>query len=504
MKTIPVTRPIRPVLLASCCACLLSCAVGPNFKQPGPPPVSGYTLEPLNAGTTSGGLPAGASPRFVVGMDIPGEWWALFHSPPLNHLVEEALHNNPTIDAAQKALVVARENVAAQKGSYYPSVTANFTPSYNKTATGSLSPASASGNPYYTLYTAQLTVNFVPDVFGVNRRTVESLQAQADSQRFQVEATYLTLSSNVVTAAIQEALLRGQIQANQEIVKEETEALTILKRQLELGQVAGADVAAQEALLAQAQAALPPLQKQLDQQRDLLNALVGHFPSEDIGATFNLEGFELPRSLPVTIPARLLEQRPDVRMAVEQLHSASAEVGVAIGNLLPSISLSANGGKAVNYFSQFFGPGTLYWTLAASITQPIFEGGTLIHRERAARAAYEQSLALYRSAVVTALQNVADALRALQSDSTAVAVAANAERTANTSLEITRKQLALGQVAYLNLLTAQQAYQSALNNLIQARATRLSDTAALFQALGGGWWNRVDVAGTRVAQDGTR
>jgi NodT family efflux transporter outer membrane factor (OMF) lipoprotein len=242
--------------------------------------------------------------------------------------------------------------------------------------------------------------------------------------------------------------------------------------------------------LAQAQAALPPLQKQLAQQRDLLAALAGRFPSEEPSETFDLAALELPRELPVSLPSKLVEQRPDVRAAEEQLHSASAQIGVAIANMLPNISLSADAGYAANYLSRLFGPGTSYWTIAASLTQPIFEGGTLLHRTRAARAAFDEAAATYRSTVITAFQNVADSLRALQSDAKALTAAVAAERAAATSLDIVRGQLRLGAVAYLSVLNAENTYQQALINLVQARANRYADTAALFQSLGGGWWNR--------------
>jgi NodT family efflux transporter outer membrane factor (OMF) lipoprotein len=468
--------------------------VGPNFHRPAAPSANGYTPEPLAPKTARANIAGGEAQRFVHGMDIPGQWWRLFHSEPLNRLVDEAITNNPSIEAAQQALRVARESVAAQKGSFYPSVSGGFTASRNKTATGALSPASASGNPYYSLYTTQLSISYVPDVWGLNRRAVESLQAQADAQRFQVEATYLTLTSNVVAAAIQEASLRGQIAATQEIIKVQTEALEILRRQYALGQVAGADVAVQETALAQAEASLPPLQKQLAQQRDLLAALTGHLPSEGVPAKFELANLQLPRDLPVSLPVKLIEQRPDVRMAEESLHSASAEIGVAVANLLPSFSLSGVGGNQANKITQLFGPGTGYWTLAASVTQQLFDAGTLFHKLKGAQGAYDQAAALYRGTVITAFQNVADSLRALQSDANALAASVAAEHAAKTSLDITRKQLELGQVAYLLLLQSQQAYETALISLVQARANRYTDTAALFQALGGGWWNRSDVA----------
>jgi NodT family efflux transporter outer membrane factor (OMF) lipoprotein len=300
-----------------------------------------------------------------------------------------------------------------------------------------------------------------------------------------------------VAAAVQEALLRGQINATEQIIKVETEALEILRHQLSLGQIAGADVAVQEAALAQAQASLPPLQKQLAQQRDLLAALAGRFPSEGPSEKFELVDLRLPQELPVSLPAKLVEQRPDVGAAEAQLHSASAQIGVAIANRLPNVTLSANAGYAANVLSQLFGPGNNYWSIAASLTQPIFEGGTLLHRERAARAAYDDAVAQYRSTLITAFQNVADALRVLQSDANALTAAVAAERAAATTLNITRHQLELGQVAYLLFVNAEQTYQQTIVSLVQARANRYADTAALFQALGGGWWNRADVVSPR-------
>jgi len=475
---------------------LAGCEVGPDFTRPAPPAVGGYTPEPLAAQTASAAVAGGAAQRFVQGLDISGQWWSLFHSPALNALVEQAIAANPSLPAAQAALRHAWETVYAEQGSLFPSVTAGFSPSRNKTATGALSPASASGNPYYSLYTAQLNVSYAPDVFGGARRQIESLAAQAEAQRFQLEATYLTLTANVVAAAVEEASLRGQIAATEEIVTIDGEGLSILRRQLQLGQVAGTDVAAQEAALAQAQAMLPPLQKQLAVERDLLTALLGRFPSQQPAEKFDLVSFQLPRELPVSLPSKLVDQRPDVRAAEAQLHSASAEIGVAVANRLPQFTLTANGGGASNTIAQLFTPGTAFWTLAGGVTQTIFDAGTLLHRQRAAEAAFDQAAAQYRSTVIAAFQNVADALRALQADADALKAGAAAEAAAATSLDITRRQLQLGAVNYLALLSAENIYQQALSSVVQAQASRYADTAALFQALGGGWWNRAD-AGRR-------
>ena len=471
---------------------MTGCAVGPNFQRPTTPNVERYTTQPLPAQTTSIDIKGGEMQRFLQDMDIPGQWWTLFHSKPLNDLIEQALKANPDLEAAQAALRVAWENVYAQQGAFFPSIEANFNPTRQQIS-GELSSPLANGNNIFSLHTAQVSVAYVPDVFGGNRRQVESLKAQADSQRFQLEATYLTLTSNVVAAAIQEAALRGQIAATKQIIDIQSQLLKLLQIQYEAGQIASGDVAAQEAALAQVQAALPPLEKQLAQQRDLLARLVGRFPSETLTGEFELSSLQLPQELPVSLPSKLVVQRPDVRSAEEQLHSASAEIGVSIADRLPNITLSADAGTSATAINQLFTSGTGFWALAGNLTQPIFQGGTLLHRQRAAEAAYNQAAAQYRSAVLTAFQNVADTLHAIQSDADALKAAVSSERAADKSLSIARQQLELGDISYLALLNAEQTYQQAMINVVQALANRYADTAALFQALGGGWWNRSDV-----------
>ncbi|MGD0886111.1 MAG: efflux transporter outer membrane subunit [Thermodesulfovibrionales bacterium] len=471
---------------------LSGCAVGPNYHRPTTPDVDRYTPQPLPAQTASVEVKGGEAQRFVQDMDIPGQWWTLFHSKPLNDLIEQTLKANPDLEAAQAALRVAWENVYAQQGALFPSIQANFNPTRQKISDELTSPLANNSN-IFNLHTAQVSVAYVADVFGGTRRQVESLKAQADSQRFQLEATYLTLTSNVVAAAIQEAALRGQIAATKRIIDIQSRSLELLKRQYELGQIASGDVAAQEAALAQVQSTLPPLEKQLAQQRDLLARLAGRFPSESLVEEFELSALQLPQELPVSLPSKLVAQRPDVGSAEEQLHSASAAIGVSIANRLPNITLSADWGSSATAISQLFTSGTGFWTLAANLTQPIFQGGTLLHRQHAAEASYDQAAAQYRSVVLTAFQNVADTLHAIQSDAAALKASVAAEHAAAKSLAIARSQLELGQISSLTLLNAEQTYQQAMVNLVQALANRYADTAALFQALGGGWWNRSNV-----------
>lgn len=479
-------RAVCMLVASGCLLVLAGCAAGPDYARPRD------TLPPtyLAPEAKATGPENDVARQTVTAEDLPAQWWELFHSEQLNRLVEDSLKHNPNIDAAQAALRNAEENVAAQQGFFFPSVTASYAPTRQKVA-GTLASPASSGASYLTLHTAQVSVAYTADVFGANRRQVESLAAQADSQRYQLEATYLTLTSNVAAAAIEEAALRAQIKATKEIIASQEKVMSMVRRQFELGQLAGADVAAQEALLAAAEATLPPLEKQLAQQRDLLKALAGRFPSDELGTGFELEQFQLPVQLPLSLPSTLVEHRPDVLAAEQQLHAASAEIGVAAANRLPNITLGVSAyGSAAPTLADLFKSGTGFWELAGGLTQPVFDGGTLKHRENAARAAYDQAAAQYRATVLNAFQNVADALQATQSDAVALAAADKAERAAAKSLALTRRQLELGDISALALLGVEQNYQQARLNQVQAQANRLADTVALFQALGGGWWNR--------------
>jgi NodT family efflux transporter outer membrane factor (OMF) lipoprotein len=434
----------------------------------------------------------GGEAQHLAEADIPGDWWTLFHSKSLNDLIERSLKANPDLKAAQAALLVARENVLAQRGAYYPSISGNFSATRAKTST-ELSPVPNANVFLYSLFTPQVNVSFTPDVFGLNRRTVESLKAQQEQARFVVAATNITLSSNVAATAIQEASLRAQIDATNELVKINTDMLDVLRKQYVRGYASELDVAAQESQLAQVAATLPPLIKQLSQQRDLLAVLAGGFPDKDLPEKFELSSLQLPQELPLSLPSKLVEQRPDVRQAEENLHSASALIGVARANRLPNFTLTGDIGSMALAFGNIFAAGNGFRDVGGSVTQPIFEGGTLMHRERAARAAYVEADEQYQSTVLTAFQNVADTLNALQQDADGLKAAAAAKDAAAVTLDMARKQYQSGYANYLALLSAEQAYQQAVIALAQAQGNRYTDTAALFQALGGGWWNRSDV-----------
>jgi NodT family efflux transporter outer membrane factor (OMF) lipoprotein len=481
---------------------LASCAVGPDFVHPAAPDVSRYTKEPLTPRTSSTDAPTGRPQRFVQGRDIAQEWWRMFKSPALNALIERALNNNPNLQSAIVTLRAANQAVYAQEGKFFPLIQGNFNPTYNQTA-AALAPIPNSGASIYALHTAQLQVSYTLDIWGLNRRTVESLQAVADSQRFQVEAAYLTLVSNIAVAAINEASLRAQIEATNQLIDINTRMLDVLRKQLDTGYANRNDVALQEAALAQVKATLPPLRKALQQNRDLLSALAGAYASEEPHETFRLADLQLPPDLPVSLPSQLIEQRPDVRMAQEQLHSASALVGVATANILPTFTISANAGYMNTLLAGLLAPQNLFFSLAGNATQTVLDGGTLLHELQEAKDTYNAVAWNYRGTVVGAVQNVADSLRALQNDADALKAARDFERASRISFDLARQQIQAGNANILILLTAQQTYLQAIIQVVQARAARLTDTAALYQALGGGWWNRTAPLTEKILDVGT-
>jgi NodT family efflux transporter outer membrane factor (OMF) lipoprotein len=483
-------------LLVACAALAFSggCAVGPNYQPPPAPQTPGFVAPgTLPAATASAATSGGSTQSFVADLDIPGQWWTLFQSAPLNTLIERGLANSPTLASAQAALRQARETAAAQRGSYFPSLSGAVSAT-RQSESGTALGLPEIGSLTYTLESATLNVSYTLDAFGGVRRQVEALGAQAEYERFSLEAAYLTLTSNIVTAAINEASLRAQIDANEKIAASQQRQLEITQRRLQAGGASRVDVLQQLATLQSTLAALPVLRSQLAQQRNLLAAYVGDLPADYVGPQFTLDSLHLPTDLPVSVPAKFIEQRPDVREYAALLHEYTAQIGVATANMLPQITLSGSYGGESGSFSNIFSPGSAIWSIAGSLTQPLFKGGQLLHQRRAAIAAAQEADANYRATIITAFQNVSDTLHALQADAEALAAQDLAAHTAAESLQLVQAQYQSGGASYLQTLTAQQTYQTATVALVKAQAQRYADTAALFQALGGGWWNRSDVA----------
>ncbi|MFP3567394.1 efflux transporter outer membrane subunit [Paraburkholderia sp. SIMBA_030] len=478
----------RRLCAALCgCAALAGCKVGPDYRSPAAPPTDTYTTTPLPEQTASAPGAAGLPQRFAPGQDIPAAWWALFHCEPLDTLIRDAFANSPNVAAAQAALRQAHENFSAQAGTLLPSVDAQLGATREKF--NGITFGQPGLTEEFNLYNASVNVSYKLDVFGGTRRELEALHAQVDYQRYQLQAAYLAMSANIVTAAVKEASLRAQIEATERIAAEEDEQLGVLGKQFELGGVGRTAVLAQQTLLAQTRATLPPLLQQLDQARHLLAVLAGKLPSDAALPEFRLDMFSLPQTLPVSLPSALVRQRPDILAADAVLHQASAQIGVATAAMYPQITLSASYGAEALTPAQVFKAGSTIWSLGASLLQPLFHGGQLTAQKRAAEAAYEQADAQYRETVLLAFQNVADSLRALDHDATGLKAQTDAWHAASDSLELTRGQYRIGGVSYLSLLDAQRQYQQTVVSLAQAQASRYADTAALFQALGGGWWN---------------
>jgi NodT family efflux transporter outer membrane factor (OMF) lipoprotein len=491
---------------------LAGCAVGPNFKKPEAPQGAGFSTKPLRDPAASSVADGGGAQRFVSGQDIPFDWWRAFQCPELDTLIDKALRANPTIASAKAALRQAQELVYAQQGYFYPTIGGGYNVERQQLAgnlggnspglqgNGSIVATRVFTNPpwvgpvTFTLHTAQLTVGYTLDVFGGNRRQMESLAAQAAMQRFELDAAYITLASSVVAAAIQEGSMRAQIVATEKIIDANAQSLEALRNQRKSGYASDLNVAAQESALAQIQQTLPPLKKQLEQTRDLIRALTGHLPNQDVEETFQLSSLHLPQDLPLSLPSTIIKQRPDVRAAEEQMRSANAQVGAAIANRLPQFSLSGAYGGTATKINEMFSTGGPFWNLILSVDQPLFDGFTLLHRQRAANQALIQAAAQYRSTVIGAFQNVADTLHALVFDADTLKAAVATEQAAKRSFDLFTRQFQVGYANYLALLSAEAAYNQAVIAVVQAQANRYADTAALFQALGGGWWNHVALA----------
>jgi NodT family efflux transporter outer membrane factor (OMF) lipoprotein len=481
---------MRTRALISLAALLLgACAVGPNFKRPAPPAASDYGSASAPAQTKGSEGPDSATQRFVADLDIPGQWWTLFQSPALSQLVSDGFKANPDVHAAEAALRQAHELYLAQRGALLPSLQGGASATRSSVPTATLTPTTVSSAQTYSLYTAQLSLSYALDVFGGTRRTIEAAKAQEEVSHFQLEAAYVSLSTNIVLSAVQEASLRGQIAATERLLALQRQITETVRGQRALGTASELDLLNQLASEAQTAATLPPLQKQLGQTRDALTALLGRLPSEEPAEQFQLQDLTLPTDLPVSLPSKLVNQRPDVRAAEENMHAASAQVGVALADMLPQFTLTADTGSTALTLGHLFSPYTGFWDLGASLSQTLFQGGALVHRHRAAEAALDQAGAQYRSTVITACQNVADTLKALQTDADALNADAASDEATKATLDLAQQQFGLGSISLVALLNAEQAWQQAEINLIQARANRYADTVALFQALGGGWWN---------------
>ncbi len=461
--------------------------VGPNFHSPSGPHTDKYTSALLPQKTVSAKGHGGASQAFILGENIQKDWWELYQSPQLNHLIREGLAHSPNLAAAKATLREAEENLNAQIGLLlFPDVTGTF--SAERERFGGQQFGTNTSN-LFNLYNASVAASYTLDIWGGSRRTIEAYSAQVDFQRYELIAAYLTLTSNIVTTAVSIATLESQIDATRSLIHAIEKQLKIIKGQFKLGAIAKETVLSQETFLEQTKATLPPLQKNLSQQRHAMSTLIGKVPSKSHIPSLHLKDLHLTQNLPMSLPSLLVRQRPDIQASEALLHFASANIGVATANLLPQLTLNGNVGWEGTVLSQLIKPANYIWSYTGTLTQTLFNGGAYFAQRRAAIDAFDVAFAQYRQTVLTAFQNVADALRAIQFDARTLKAQKEAEIAAKNNLDLTTQQYDLGGVNFLALLIAEQQYHQALILRVQAEGTRFADTAALYQALGGGWIN---------------
>jgi NodT family efflux transporter outer membrane factor (OMF) lipoprotein len=478
--TVRRARLAAAAMLAFSCG---ACAVGPDFRTPTPPPPM-LTAEPLPAQTMTTPVAGGHAQIFKDDGVLPAHWWTLFGSQQLNDLVARALRDNPTVASAQAALRQATQLLTAQRAGLFPSLTGNVNVSLNKND-GAEEGEPQLGGYSYTLYNTNVSVSYALDPFGGVRRGIEAQAAAREAKRNALQATYQTLASNVVTTAILEASLRAQVSYTQELLSSAQHGLTLTTQMFELGGATRADLLAAESTLASFQADLPPLQQKLAEARSQLAVYVGTLPGQYGERPFDLDDLTLPRDIPILLPSDLVRQRPDIREAEARLHVASANIGVATANLLPQFNITGTFGDVSTTLSTLFRSNV--YALAGGVVQPLFQGGALTAKRRAAIGAYDQALAEYRQTVLLACKNVADVLHQLDNDAKTLAAQYSAQASALEGLHLTEQRYGVGGANNLELLIAQERYHTASITYVQTLAARYQDTAALFQAVGGDW-----------------
>ncbi len=466
-------------------ALLAGCTVGPHYHAPPPPTVTTYDAQPQPISTVSAPGPGGAAQQLKSSSEIPSQWWTLYHSPELDRMVREALDNSPTLAQAMAKLKQAQEESNARTGATkYPALSGTISAQREQVDLATFGVPFPSPPPF-SLLNGSVAISYALDLFGHNRRLIEGLNEQVAYQNWQLEGARLMLAGNVVAAGIRQAQLRSQLELTRQMLALNEQSLSIAEKRYQAGGVSQYDVSSQRSLVAQTRATLPALEQQLDVIDHQLAVLMGKTPAEAHVAALHLDSLTLPQDLPVSLPSSLVRQRPDIRAAESLMHEASANLGVATANLYPQIVLSASAGLIGTNFTS----GSDVWNLGASLSQPIFNGGSLRAEKRKAVAAYEEAGSVYQQTVLQAFREVADVLRAIDHDAQALQAQTDAAAQAETAYQIASQRYSAGGISQVALLDAQRQQLETALNRVAYQGNRYSDSATLFQALGGGWWN---------------
>lgn len=459
-----------PLLLGGC----TTTAPQPRPALTLPPPRSSFTIAPASASVQ----------RLLMGAPADARWWKSFGSAKLNALVDRALAANNDIAVADAALRQAQELARAAVGGQGPQIDASYLAQRTRISAALSSPLADSADYLYTLHTAQVTVSYPVDLFGGGRAKVRSARATARAAAARRDAARSTVVANLVIAIIQHASLNAQIEAAETTVQSDGQLVTLLERRRELGDVGLADVAAQQTVLANAQAALPPLIRQRDHETALILSLLGQPAGGAEPDLPSMQEIMLPSAIPVALPSDIIANRPDVRAAAAQMQGAADDVGAAIAARLPSIQITGNAGGSASRFLDMFATGNPFFALLGGITQPLFHSGQLRHQQRAAEAALQQTEAQYRATALQAFLDVDDALSGLKTDGDALDAVSRADAAAQRTLMMVRRQMELGGVGSLALLNASATASQTRAQLVQAKAARLTDTVSLYQSVG--------------------
>ncbi len=474
------------LLMVSALAIPAGCSFEPPLKVPAAPVVKSYTSHrgPKQIKAIAGVGHAGRAQAFAYGAKVEARWWKLYNSNAIDTLVHRAIKNSPTLAASQATLEEAHQNLKSVEGIFFPQV------SLGTNAQRQRQSGAGFGGPTrtFSLYTGDLQVSYDPDIFGLNRIVMHSFKAQEDQQRYALQEAYLTLEGNTVTTAIEVASLEARVKTTQSLVRNEQNILKIVRQQYHLGAVTYLDVVNQESQVAATEATLPPLQQSLAAARHALAILLGRIPSQAHIPVLNLNSLNLPPTLPVSLPSALVHQRPDILSAEAQLKAGDAQVGEAVAKMYPLIQITGDIGFENGRIANFFDASSLIWSIAGSLTQTIFDGGTLRANKRAAQAALKAVVADYQSTILNDFAQVANALRAVQNDAQTLRYQQQAYVSAFRAYKLARWEYKAGSVDYTTLLTAQVQYQQSRLAVVTAQAQRYQDTAALFVAMGGGWW----------------
>jgi NodT family efflux transporter outer membrane factor (OMF) lipoprotein len=468
------------------------CTLGPDFEAPRPPSVTRYTSPGETTAPGPDTTKEVPKQAIAIGERVAANWWTLFRSSKLDLLVKQAIAGNLTLESAKARLAQAREAVTVAASALYPQIGLSAGESEQKqsAATFGLSPDTVPLPPSYNLFQVGPTASYTPDLFGQTHRRIEQQVALAEYQSDQLDAAYLSLTGNTVSRALQVAAVHSQLKAVDDILAIDRQNVELVRKQRQTGTVPDSDVIVAESQLAADETLKPGLEQQLSVAKHALAVLIGRAPGNWSPPDFDLAAFTLPHRLPVSIPSQLVHQRPDIQAAEAQLHAASAQIGIATAQLYPSITLSAGISASSLNGGELFSPGGLVWSIAAGLTQPIFDGGMREAERRAALAAFKESAADYQQTVLQAFGQVADILQALKHDTDLLAAQRHALSMASEAVRLQRINYGSGGSGIIGLLDAQRQYQQAQLGYVRAEAQRYQDTVQLLVAMGGGWWDQ--------------